>query len=352
MSRRKTDFINLSFLDVLTSGLGAVIFMFIISPKGENNTPLSPPPTIEATLYMDSTNGHVWGTTYQAGWQKGDTLRVVISEFAQLDTGSNKNTHSLDGAIQKQLLATLKGLNQTYTNNKQSNPVNNNLLNAISPTVNVQIFDKKYIVGDSTMANRSPIRANPVSQIFTNTSPYRYRDSSIGQEQKAITEKPIAELQHRTTAPPKLIRPSSPCKVAFEIKWASLSDNVDLYAYRGSQYVCGQGGFRSHKNIGDWDSGKSRNRIFGNDLRTNQEAIRQFDAIIAGEYKLFAHFKETSRKELAAGIDMTCLIYTKNEKNEEKSESVVVNIPLSKKEKFLIGTVKLENDGQFVFVKE
>ena len=346
MSRRSTDSMNLSFLDVLTSGLGAIIFLFIIMPKGSDTPQYLP--KVQAALFMDSTSGSVWGMpdrTHNA-FKKGDTLMVVLSDFKALDTIFNNDHYKLEGTINQKLLATIENLSrEANTRITPNNSVNNSLLNAgMSPSVNVHIFGKRSNLDDSNYVHRPYLQPKMmVSQpiVYSNVSPPKRAillDSNAFESKQA--EKNTASPQANS-----VIRPANPCKVAFEIKWNNLTDNVDLYVYRGTQFVCGKGGFRTNKNIGEWDSGKSRNRLFGNDLRTNQEAVRQFLGIVPGEYKLFAQFKETIKPDSVQSVNLTGLVYTNNEKGEEKSKVFNATVPLSKKDKLCIGTVTLNADG-------
>jgi hypothetical protein len=344
MSRRKTDSMNLSFLDVLTSGLGAIIFLFIIIPKGSDTVQTHV--EVQAELYIDSTSGSIWGMPDrpQNVYKKGDTLTIVLSDFKTLDTILNKDNNKVEGTINQQLLTTIENLSRAAAINK-SNPMNNSLLNTSS--VNVQIYDKRNNLDDSIYVNRPYLRPKVmVNQpiVYSNVGPKRdvVLDSNLFLHKKEEKNNTLPELKN-------VIRPANPCKVAFEIKWQNITDNVDLYVYKGSQFVCGKGGLRANKNIGEWDSGKSRNRLFGNDLRTNQEAVRQFAGIVPGEYKLFAQFKETLKPDSTQSINLTGLVYTNNEKGEEKSTAFSASLPFNKKEKVCIGTVVLNADGTINF---
>jgi hypothetical protein len=347
MSRRnKTETMNLSFLDVLTSGLGAIIFLFIIIPKGDANSNVHVPEEVQAMLYMDSISGSIWGMPDRTlhKYRKGDTLTIVLSDFKTLDTILSNDHNKLEGTINQQLMALVENLSREAATHK-SNPMNNSLLN--TPSANVQIYDKRHNLDDSSFVNRPYLRPKTmVNQpiVYSNVGPKRDAplDTNLFSSKKEDKNRPQLE-------PANVIRPANPCKVAFEIKWQNITDNVDLYVYKGSQYVCGKGGLRANKNIGEWDSGKSRNRLFGNDLRTNQEAVRQFAGILPGEYKIFAQFKETLKPDSTQHINLAGLIYTNNEKGEEKSKAFTATVPLSKKEKMCIGTVTLNTDGTIVF---
>ncbi len=140
--------------------------------------------------------------------------------------------------------------------------------------------------------------------------------------------------------------PSVPCKVSFEVAWSDITDNVDLFVCRGSS--CVYGGRKKDRNIGQWDSGKARNRLFGNDLRTTQEAIRQYDKIIPGEYKLYAQLKESKQKK--SSITISGLIFTKGKSNVQRGETFSKTLKVSK-ERTYIGTVILQADGNYQFKK-
>jgi len=158
----------------------------------------------------------------------------------------------------------------------------------------------------------------------------------------------IPQPSEKTTAPsPPVYKgdaPSVPCEASIEITWPSKDDNVDLYVCKGNN--CVYGARKRDRNIGEWDSGKSRNRLFSNDLRTNQEAVRQFDRIIPGEYKVYAQFKES--KKNTASLVLKGLIYTNGKNNEERGEAFTRQLKLGA-DRTLLGTVILRADGTYQF---
>jgi hypothetical protein len=72
MSRRKMQFFNLSFLDLMTGALGAIIFLFIITPKGGE----SAAPVRQAAIYVDTVQRKLYGDLPDSLLNKeaGDTL--------------------------------------------------------------------------------------------------------------------------------------------------------------------------------------------------------------------------------------------------------------------------------------
>ena len=125
-----------------------------------------------------------------------------------------------------------------------------------------------------------------------------------------------------------------------------MADNVDLFVCKDG--ICVYGGHKRDRAVGEWDSGKSRNRLFGNDLRTNQEAVRQFDKIQPGEYLLYAQFKNSDKNHTS--LNLTGLIYTKSPTGQERGTDF--SKPLTPtKDRVLLGKVVLKEDGNFSFTK-
>lgn len=276
MARREVQFFNLSFLDVLSGALGAVIFMFIITPKGGKPAAQSQ----QISMSFDTVHKQVWGLMADSLLEKktGDTLFAIVVDYKKLPT-------------------------------IESCPP--------CPKCPPQIKENQII------------KSNP----YVKETPVAVAENALPQEIKSSKFKGDP--------------PSVPCKVSFEVKWKDLDDNVDFFVCKGSN--CVYGARKRDQTIGFWDSGKSKNRIFGDDLRTTMEAVRQFEKIIPGEYKLFAQFKSSLKSKTQIGI--TGLIYSINEVGDEKSEQFAHTVNLDIKGRTLIGSVQLQADGQFNFIK-
>jgi len=140
--------------------------------------------------------------------------------------------------------------------------------------------------------------------------------------------------------------PGVPCKVSFEVSWADIGDNVDLFVCKGAK--CVSGGAREIRDIGQWDSGKAKTKFFGSDLRTTQEAVRQFDKVIPGEYKVYAVFKASIKNN--ASVAVRGLVYSKNENGDEQGEPFSSTLQLNT-ERLLLATVTMAENGEFKLVK-
>ncbi len=285
MKRREAEIFNLSFLDVLTGALGAVLFLFIVVPKGDGKAPAVQP---ELQLVFDTVNHKFYGDIPDSLLYSdiGDSLLAIVFNFDKVPTLK-------DCPPQK-------------------------------PCPDV----KKYVTRISTLEKQL--------QAQTGQTP-----GTVSRDASPTTT---------TSAPSSAYKgdlPSVPCKFSVEMKWNDMADNVDLFVCKDGN--CVYGGRKRFPSIGFWDSGKSRTSIFGGDLRTTQEAVRQFDEIIPGEYKIYAQYKESdSPKEK---VTVYGLVYSRNDDNVEQGETFSFNLPLDGQNRMHIGDVSLSADGKFTFRK-
>lgn len=261
--RRTVELFNISFLDLLSGALGAVIFLFILVPKGDG---LGPSDNPQLAIVFDTIQNKFYGELPDSLNYKrvGDSLLSVVVEFNKLPTPKP--------AKEKPVVATPA---------KRSEPV------------------------------KKEEPQTPVSS----AKPAKYRGSM----------------------------PDVPCVFSIELKWDDPADNVDLFVCKDNDCVFGGRRFRNF--IGYWDSGKSRSSIFGGDLRTSQEAVRQFDDIIPGEYTIFAQYKEALSPK--NNLPIRGLVYTKNPHGDERGKEFHFTLNVDPKNRTRIGTLVVHTDGSF-----
>ena len=92
MARRTNQVFNLSFLDLVTGALGAVIFLFVITPKGGS----SAPDVNQVVMYMDTTQMKLFGTLDDSLSSKrvGDTLFTVLVDYKDFPKVEERKEHS------------------------------------------------------------------------------------------------------------------------------------------------------------------------------------------------------------------------------------------------------------------
>ena len=300
MSRRNTELFSLSMLDLLTGALGAIIFLFIITPKGEGAAPAVEQ---QAVVYFDTLQMKIHGALPDSLLAKrnGDSLLVVLKDY--------KNLPKKEKSPYKVLAS------------------NEAKLPKPPPRKRASDVDKPKQVPKTKSTQ-------PAKKTAVKKGTQQQSDSKSQQAKKESTQF-------------KGSPPSVPAAVSFQINWADKNDNVDLIVCKDGK--CVYGGKKRVKGVGQWDSGKSRNRLFGNDLRTNQEAVRQYDEIIPGRYQIYAQFKESKKNNKTATIKG--LIYTKNAKSQERGEHFTRSLLITTN-RFLIGTVQLKADGTYQLIKK
>ena len=271
MKNRSVEFFNLSFLDLLTGALAAIIFLFIIVPKGNITIADTPLPVTYDTL-QNQFHGFMPDTMLDM--QVGDTLLAVISELKAVPKSTSKPA-----------------------------PL--------------------------------PAQASP-----RRTTPKKSDDSKSTKEEAKETSKVTV-----TPSTLKGSKPDVPCKVSFEIKWYDKKDNVDLFVCKDNACVFGRKRFLNF--IGYWDSGKARSSLFGGDLRTNQEAVRQFDEIIPGVYEIFAQYKES--EEPKSDLQIRLQVYTKNNDDLERGHEHYFALDLNPTDRTHIARVTIGPEGQIEF---
>lgn len=282
MKNRNVEFFNLSFLDLLSGALAAIIFLFIIVPKGEITLRDEP-----VTVVYDTIQNRFYGSI-PAGFHArgdGDTILAIIG--------------NLEGV-----------------------PI---------------------AMADPQTPEETP--EEPVRQRTRRTQ--ESPASEARTEEKPRREEESMQVTTSTAAPAELngSRPNVPCMLSFEIRWANKMDNVDLYVCKDN--ACVFGGKRHLPFIGFWDSGKSKTRLFGGDLRTNQEAVRQFDQIIPGTYDIYVQYKEST--EPKADIPIRLQVYTKNAEDQERGDDHYFKLPMDPINKTRVAQVVVGPNGEIEF---
>lgn len=294
MSRREIEMFNLSFLDILSGALGAVLFLFIVVPKGGKSPELNKP----LAITLDTVQGKFFGNLPDSLWsaRPGDSILSLVINYDRMPEFME-----------------------------------------CPPPVRCPECPK----------------CPPVAKTKTTSKEQVSPPAEIASSRSALPEPPTPDVaapareERRQAAAYTGDLPSVPCKFSVELKWEDISENVDLFLCKDG--ACVYGARRRSASIGFWDSGKSKTSIFGGDLRTTQEAVRQFDAVIPGKYDIFAQFKYSEKNQ--SSIRVEGLVYAKQAKGKEQGETFVTNLPFNPKERNKIGTVNVLEDGSFQFIK-
>ena len=278
MRKRDVDMFNLSFLDILSGALGAVLFLFIVVPKGGTSPELNPP----LQIAIDTVQGKFFGELPDSLWssQPGDSILSIVFDYRRMPQF------------------------------KDCPP------------------QKRCPKCPETKARKQVKKVKQLAKASKST--------------KTLSS---AKTSQRVQSRYKGDLPSVPCKFSVEVKWEDITDNVDLFLCKDGS--CVYGARKKNSKIGFWDSGKSRTSFFGGDLRTTQEAVRQFDQIIPGSYNVYVQFKASEKGNSSVRVDG--LVYSKSDK--EQGETFIIDLPFNKSERTKIGTIQIDETGSFTFSK-
>ena len=314
--RRANSPFNLSLLDLLTAALGAVIFLFIITPKGGAGAASLQ----QASIFFDSTTMQIHGTLPDSLLDKraGDTLFAMLVDYRAVN-GPDV------GGLEAALAAERKRAAEAEAARKAALAEAAAAKRRASRQATTRVEPSVPRASKPSTSATKPPRAEPTGRTPPKPAP-------------KPTPKPAPKPDPAYTGTP----PSVPARLSFELTWADKRDNVDLYVCQGN--TCVYGNNKRERSIGNWDSGKSRNRLFGNDLRTNQEAVRQFDELLPGTYTIYAHFKESEAGRNK--VSVKGLIYTKDDAGKPRGKTYSKTLPLAETRTRLI-TVTVKPDGTF-----
>jgi len=309
MKRRDVELFNLSFLDILAGALGAVLFLFIVVPKGDGKGPNAAP---QLAVNFDTVQMKFFGELPDSMmyYEIGDSLLSLVINYDEMPSIKScpepkPCPKCPDG----------KRLNRKIASLQRS------------------LADRDVKLAAIQKEEKAPTKSKPM-----------VAKKKVVPSKKKVTQ-PIASVPASRY---KGDMPSVPCKFSVEVKWDDISHNIDLFVCKDGR--CVYGGKRKNKRIGFWDSGKSKTSIFGGDLRSTQEAVRQFDSIIEGDYEVYVQYK-AAKEQAEAFIPVSGLIYTKTLENGEQGKTFSANIPFDKKKRTLIGSMSVKSDGSFVFKK-
>lgn len=266
---RSIEFFNLSFLDLLCGALGAIIFLFIIVPKGEGAGPAASP---QINVSIDTIQMKFYGDLPDSLLEKqvGDTLLALIFDYKKAPKAA--------------------------------------VARPVPPQAAQQKIAKQEIAKAIKEEKSTPKPATPE----------------------------VKRPQFQGS------KPDVPCKLSIEVRWDDIEDNVDLFVCKDGD--CVYGGRKRRPLIGFWDSGKSNTSLFGGDLRTTQESVRQFDAIIPGDYNIYVQFKESTTGK--SSIPVNLLVFTKNDEGQEDGREYTAQISMNSRERTKIATAKINSEGR------
>jgi len=319
MKRKDVEMFNLSFLDILASALAAVLFLFIVVPKGGGEAPAVSP---QLSVKFDTTQMTFFGELPDSMLRHeiGDSLLTLIIDYDEMPS-----IKDCPKAVPCPKCPDTKKLHRTIASMQKALAERDIYIDKLEKQTKVKSKRPERFVKPKETPKETP-KAKEV--------------------QKTLVSQKVKTETDRTVPKYKGDMPSVPCKFSVEVKWENKTDNIDLFLCKDGS--CVFGGKKRNANIGFWDSGKSKTSIFGGDLRSTQEAIRQFDEVLEGKYEIYIQYK-AAKDSPQPSVPVSGLIYTKTNENGEIGKTFSADIPFDKNQRTMIGTVNVTPDGKFTF---
>lgn len=318
MARRNIQVFNMSFLDLMTDALGAVMILFLITPKGQSFRGLVEGKAPQGVVRFDTVAKKLWG---DIAWgnvdslrhKKGDTMAIVIGSFEQMPSakteehtpkpsesdGNNAYIASDEMKIKKKdYEAALKGSGAKIPDNMQLLPKTVSILADYQVAVDKAKFAKmKEIDADEEVVKKGT----------------RSVTTGGGGTEKNGKMLCIGEA-------------------SFQIAWDDSNDNLDIFVKNnaGGEVFFNR---RSHPNVGKMVNLTS---IFGQGFNIRNTEVVSQAKIIPGSYTISAAVYKSSKPS----VRLFATVATK-----EKGRGFAgIDVPADKQQ-HVIGRVTIDAAG-------
>jgi hypothetical protein len=380
MSRRSIQVFNMSFLDMMTNFLGAVIILFLLAANEMSKRPF---PNVKATakvVYNDLTrdiNGKIDLSvlTPTVALRPGDTLLVIVEktiskkaeEAVAPPPPPRPNQGPTGGVIvnEDQVVVDKKKYEEALKNPEQAECALFADVVKISPcndkgtpengdddtyTVDIKVSAAGKCSSTQLWKDNKGTGATPYSSAKTYTFKIKDGQQTItvsdmsSPVSKSVTINPPASCVKKVVVvdPPEFPPPPG---LNFQIEFdeANANANVDLYVEKSGRWV--YGARKNDDDIGRWDNAK---RGFLSPGKTGIEKVTQLDvAHQPGTYKVYAHLKPG--KTAPSSIKVKLFISSQKGNQSKRSESNVNQTERGPKSGggVLLKTVTVGADGKF-----
>jgi hypothetical protein len=265
MARRNIQVFNMSFLDLMTDALGAVMILFLITPKGQSFRGLVEGKAPQGVVRFDTVAKKLWG---DIAWgnvdslrhKKGDTLAIVVGSFERMPLPKMEEHTTSDGnnayIASDEMKIKKKDYEAAFKNSGVKIPDNMQL---VPKTANI-LADYQVAVDKAKLAKMKEVNADE-EVVKKSTRSY----GGGGGTEKNGKMLCIGDA-------------------AFQIAWDDNSDNLDIFVKNNAG---GEVSFkrRSHPNVGKMVNLTS---IFGQGFNIKNTEVVSQAKIIPGSYTISA----------------------------------------------------------------
>ncbi len=368
MARREIQVFNMSFLDMMTNFLGAVIILFLLAAQNVSKSPGSGMVRkVEGSFDQDRLIVH--GQVPNAAL--GDTLMLIlkdndpvlrsnaIASIGNSGIGRREERKYVDTTgmrIAKLPVnqrpeaifiesATTSDCNDARTTDKTNDDTYTITLKALK----LGKASSGYTVDGRTATYQNQVVLGPY-KMSEGKKKLVVKDAMDGILTKEIEINPPTPCKSNVPPPPPPPLPAAPKvpgKVNFYVSWEDPNDKVNIYVRKGRKWVFG--GRPSDSSIGEFSELRSNTGPF-NRKNTNVETVRQMNQFIPGVYEVYAHLREDRRSKTK---EIPISLWIINEKFPYESKEYTYklnptdNNPRNSGGK-LLKTVEITTEGKFI----
>ena len=362
MARREIQVFNMSFLDMMTNFLGAVIILFLLSAQNISKAPAGSGLVrkVEGSYDLDRLVLHGQTTNVKIG----DTLMLVVKDNQVVASSDNKG-YATDPKPARPYVDTT---GMTKPNNPgEAIIIESAITSKCNDAGTPKPWDDSYTIDIKvTKSGKKGIFCYIDNQLVTydknttlgpflilnGTKTLSIRDGQNASLTKNVPINPPQPCSKSDPPPPPAITaPPVAGMINFYAKWDDPKDKVNIYVKKGSRWV--YGGKTHDDQIGAWSELEAKTGIFKRE-NTNVETVRQNSNFIPGTYQIFLHYKGTKgMKHPQKEVSVT--LWLINAKYPSETKQFPVKIPYSKNSpirgagKALV-TVEITNDGHFKII--
>lgn len=369
MARREIQVFNMSFLDMMTNFLGAVIILFLLAAQNVSKLPAGSATKlkVEASLDPDRLIIHA----RSVGAKVGDTLLFVITDTERLsckqaivgrDKSSSKRPYVDTTGIWKTKLPIAQQPEAIFIAQIEVSDCKNNDPNKAeddSYTVTLQVektgkLGSRCFVEGQLYPYKSSIVLGPFL-IKDGAKTLNVRDELNGTLTKTLKVYPPApchkeeEVAGGGDSGDNKGQPNLPGAINFYAEWDDPNDYVNIYVKKENRFVFG--GHKRDADIGEFVEFSSGGSTIFNRKNTNVEAVRQLQKHIPGTYQVYLHYRG-NKDDAKTKSEVPVKVWLINKVFPGESQPFSVRLRQTDKNPrrgggLLVVTVEITQDGHF-----
>ncbi len=368
MARREIQVFNMSFLDMMTNFLGAVIILFLLSAQNISKAPAGSGLIRKVEGSYDPDRLILHGQTTNV--KIGDTLMLIVKDNQPvIPSGLSDGNYAHRNPPKQRPYVDTTGIWRTkppYNQQPEALFIESAIASDCNDAGTPDAADDTYTVSitiaksGKTASTACNIDGRKVDYgkstelgpflIRNGAKTFVVRDGQNANLTKTMTINPPPPCSASDAPPqPPINTPPVAGVVNFYAKWDDPNDKVNIYVRKGNRWVFGLK--KSDEQIGVWSELAANAGPFNRE-NTNVETVRQNSGFIPGTYQIYLHYKGTKgAKTPKTAVPVS--LWLINAKYPGDTKQFGFKIPYTEKSPKSMGakalvTVEITADGHFI----